>query len=193
MFKLFLLTTVAIAVVSAGRLRRNEPPTEKDIVESGLVIAQDGVKKLEEIATNLLSAKNKDELLERGGAIWDQVKSLASTITKTTQEWSDNTSIKEIREIAGSTVENIKSEHPVLTNAIAGSVESLNKVGNDIIDKLKLLIDDTDVKDVTNTLIDTASSGVTIVKEQLKDATQTLSQKLHKDEEIKDVANVADN
>lgn len=69
--------------MSAGRIRRDEPSVNEALVESGLNIAKDGVKKLEEIASNLISANSTDALLEKGGEIWDQVKSLASSITKT--------------------------------------------------------------------------------------------------------------
>ncbi|XP_065369600.1 uncharacterized protein LOC135961889 [Calliphora vicina] len=187
MFKLLLLITIAIAAVSAGRLKREEQSTNEALLESGLNIAKDGVKKLEEIASNLISANSTDSLMEQGGAIWDQVKSLASTISKTTQEWSDNTSVKELREIAGSTVQDFKSDHPGLTNAVAGSVESLNKVANEIIVKLKLMVDDKDVKEISNTLIETTSSGINVIKDQLKETTQALTEKLNKDV-VKDAA-----
>lgn len=83
-------------------------------------------------------------------------------------------------------MQGLKSDHPGLTTAVVDSVDSLNKVANDIIVKLKLLVDDKDVKDISNTLIDTTSSGLTIVKNQLKDVTQGLNEKLH-GEPIKDV------
>ncbi|KAM7344445.1 uncharacterized protein ACRADG_011185 [Cochliomyia hominivorax] len=170
MFKLILLTAV-IAIVSAGRLTRNvEPPsTNEALVEAGLNIAKEGVKKLEEIASNLISANSTDALLEKGADIWDQVKNLANTITKNTQEWSENSAVQDLRNLASSTVNDLKTEHPGLSTAVVESVDSLNKVANDIILKLKLLVDDKDVKAISNTLIESASSGINTIKEQLKD------------------------
>ena len=81
-----------------------------------------------------------------------------------------------------------KEEHPDLTTAVVGSVDNLNKVANDIITKLKLMVDDKDVKEISDTLIESTSSGINAVKEHLKETTKALTEKLKANEAVKDVA-----
>lgn len=80
-----------------------------------------------------------------------------------------------------------KEDHPDLTTAVAGSVDNLHKVANEIVLKLKAMVDDKDVKDISNTLIESTNSGITILKDQLKETTQALAEKLKADRAVKDV------
>lgn len=58
-------------------------PNSQVLLETGLNIAQEGVHKLEEIASNLLSANATDSLLQHGNTLLDQIKTLASTVAQT--------------------------------------------------------------------------------------------------------------
>ncbi|TMW53651.1 hypothetical protein DOY81_001288 [Sarcophaga bullata] len=191
MSKLFVLITLGIAIISAHRLRREDAaaqvPNTQALLESGLTIAQEGVKKLEEIASNLISANSTDSLLQQGNTLLDKIKAIASSVTQTTQEWSENTSGQELREIANNALKGFKEEHPDLTNAVVGSLDKLNSVANDIILKLKLMVDDKDVKEISDTLIESTSSGINVLKEQLKETSKVLTETLKTNDAVKDV------
>ena len=84
-----------------------------------------------------------------------------------------------------------KEDHPDLTTAVVGSVDNLNKIANDIIIKLKLMVDDKDVKEISDTLIESTSSSINVLKEQLKETTKALAEKLKTNEAVKDVAEIS--